>query len=338
MKIADLGEFALIDKIKENSIYSPKRVVQGIGDDAAVEKLEGEKYLLSAVDTMVEGVHFLRRKITPWQLGYKAVAINFSDLAAMGGVPTGILVSLAVPGSTEVEYVEEIYRGIKFLCKEYQANLLGGDTVSVKEGLVISVTVLGQVAPAELTLRSGAEVGDLVLVTGSLGASKAGLELIKRGYSKNEKYSALLSQHLEPAPRLKEGRFLAKTGRITSMNDISDGLVSEVQEIAEASQVGVELWAEQIPVLDSVKSLAEQMEESFLDWALFGGEDFQLVFTCSKSAVKELKQAFKEKFQHPLYTIGRATSQSAGLVLQRGDTKEQLVAGGYDHFNSPADK
>lgn len=332
MKIQEINEFALIERIKPDSIVNPERVVQGIGDDAAVEKISGEKYLLSACDMLIEDIHFLRNCITPWQLGYKAIAVNFSDIAAVGGKPTGVLASLGLPGDVEVAYVDEFFKGLKSLCSEYKVNLLGGDIVRSPFHIVVNVTVLGEVTPNMLILRSGAKISDVLLVTGTVGDSKAGLELLMRSDQKSNLDSNLLSKHLTPKPPVEEGVFLAAQGVVTSMNDISDGLSNEISEIADASSVGAKIYAHKIPISAEAKKIAYELDTDVLDWALYGGEDYQLVITCKKGEQEKLKKNFKEKFKKELFEIGEITSSSEGIVMKRNEKLEIIEAKGYSHF------
>lgn len=333
MKIKNINEFALIERIKPNSIVNPDRVIQGIGDDAAVEKISGEKYLLSACDMLIEDIHFLRNSITPWQLGYKSTAVNFSDIAAVGGTPTGILVSLGLPEDIEVAFVDEFFKGVKSLCSEYNVNILGGDIVKSPFHIVVNITVLGEVSQDMLLLRSGAKIGDILLVTGTVGDSKAGLELLIRGKDKkNNLHSKLLSKHLTPEPPVREGVFLAGQGVVTSMNDISDGLANEITEIADASGVGLKIFAHKIPVSAEVEKLAFEMNTDVLSWALYGGEDYQLVITCKKGEQEILKKNFKKKFKKELFEIGEIVSSSEGIVMEKDEKLEVIKAKGYSHF------
>lgn len=332
MKISEYGEFKLIEKIAKDTIYDSQRVVVGIGDDTAVEKITPGYLLLSTCDALVDGVHFLLDKIPPKQLGRKSVAVNLSDIAAMGGKPTSILITLALPKDITVNWVEDLYVGIKEMCSLYKVNIMGGDMVS-SPFVCINITALGEVKPEYLIKRSGACVGDVIMVTGALGDSGAGLEIIKRGLEKELYWSKLVEKHLNPVPQVLEGQFLAKTGFVTSMNDISDGLASEIREISEASKVGVELWEEKIPFSSLLLDAAEKFAISPVKLALTGGEDYQLVFTCKNNKVKYLKEIFTKEFAKELYIIGEIKPIEYGIKLKnlRGQYNELLVKG-YNHF------
>jgi thiamin-phosphate kinase len=278
-ELEKLGEFGLIDLIKEDTISEQGSVVLGIGDDAAVLLPTPRQLLLITTDMLVESVHFDLATTTPWQLGYKAIAVNLSDIAAMGGVPRHAVVSVALPPATPSDFVVNLYQGMKEICHEFGVNIVGGDTVSSPNGLVINVAVTGEVEPVNLVRRSGAQAGDIVAVTGCLGNSGAGLDLLKAGAWEDFDFAwPLVTAHLSPRPQVKTGGIVAAAGA-TSMDDISDGLASEAHEIAKASGVGVRLYAEQIPLAGEVKEAAAKLGKEALDYALYGGEDFQLLFT-----------------------------------------------------------
>lgn len=332
MKISEYGEFKLIEKIARDTIYDSQRVVVGIGDDTAAEKVNPGHLLLSTCDALVDGVHFLLDKISPRQLGRKGVAVNLSDIAAMGGKPTSILITLALPRDTAVNWVEDLYVGIKEMCSLYKVNIMGGDMVS-SPVVSISITALGEVKPENLIKRAGACVGDAVMVTGPLGDSGGGLEIIKRGLEKEPYWSKLVEKHLNPIPQVLEGQYLAKTGYVTSMNDISDGLASEIREISEASRVGIELWEERIPYSSLLLEAAERLAISPIKLALSGGEDYQLVFTCKSNRVKELMKSFTREFSRELYLIGEIKPAEYGIKLRSIDGQcKELLARGYNHF------
>jgi len=329
-ELTKLGEFGLIDLIKQDTISDHGSVVLGIGDDAAVLLPTPRQLMLVTTDMLVESVHFNLATTTPWQLGYKAIAVNLSDIAAMGGVPRHAVVSVALPSSTSVDFVVNLYQGMKEICHEFGVNIVGGDTVSSPQGLVINVTVTGEVAPVNLVRRSGAQIGDIVAVTGWLGNSAAGLELLSVGEWEDFDFAwPLVTAHLSPQPQVKTGAILAEAGA-TSMDDISDGLASEAHEIAKASGVGVTLYAAQIPLAVELKEMAANFGKTALDYALYGGEDFQLLFTMEPRKYEELLVARPEL---QLVRIGEIVDSSQGVTLvdEAGGVQE-LEARGYNHF------
>lgn len=337
-ELAKLGEFGLIDLIKNDTISDHASVVLGIGDDAAVLLPTPRQLLLFTTDMLVESVHFDLTTTMPWQLGYKAIAVNLSDIAAMGGAPRHAVVSVAVPPTTPPDFIVNLYQGMKEICHEFGVNIVGGDTVSTPGGLVINVAVTGEVEPANLVKRSGAQPGDIIAVTGNLGNSAAGLDLLKVGNWEDDDFAwPLVTAHLSPRPQVKAGAILAAAGA-TSMDDVSDGLASESHEIAKASGVGVKLYAKLIPLADELKEAAEKLGKQALDYALYGGEDFQLLFTMEPRKFEELCSARPEL---KLTRIGEITEPDLGVTLVEQDGGIQTIeAQGYNHFrqNKPMEK
>lgn len=328
MQLKDIGEFGLIDRIKDNTIATPDNVVLGIGDDAGVY-LPGQRQLgLVTADMLVEGVHFLLGKTTAWQLGYKAMAVNMSDIAAMGGAPRHAVVSIGLPNKLPPQFVVDMYTGMKEICHEFGVNIIGGDTVASPHGLVVNVTVIGEVEPARLLKRSGARPGDLLAVTGTLGNSACGLDfLLSADWEEQADAWPLVTAHLTPRPQLAAGRELAGWGA-TSADDVSDGLASEANEIAKASKVGVRLFADRIPFSPELVRAAPLFNKSPLEYALYGGEDFQLVFTISPADYANLPQGALA-----FTAVGEITRPEDGVVIVGGDgCAARLEPRGYNHF------
>ncbi|WP_346354863.1 thiamine-phosphate kinase [Azotosporobacter soli] len=327
MDIRQIGEFGLIERIREDAIVEAATVVAGIGDDAAVVLATPKHFQLLTTDMLVESVHFDLSTISPWQLGYKAIAVNLSDIAAMGGIPRQVLISLALPSDVTIEFVDGLYQGIKEICRQHVVNIVGGDTVSSPNGIVINVVVLGEVEPAYLQRRSGANAGDLIVVTGNLGDSSAGLELLQRGRWEEFKFAwPLVTSHLTPRPHLKEGRVLA-AHTATSMNDISDGLASEANEIANASQVCLRIDAERIPVSTELREAAIHLGKDSLEYALYGGEDYKLLATLPPEALAAVSA------QVDVTVIGVVEKGEPGVfLLEENGALLRLEAKGYNHF------
>lgn len=325
----------MIKRLRRDTIILPAGVRVGIGDDTAVLELAPDRFLLATTDMLIEGEHFLRTTTTPRALGYKALAVNLSDIAAMGGVARHALVAIGIPDDREVEEIEEIYAGIKELARQYQVNIVGGDTVHSPQGLVINITVLGEVEPENLTLRSAARVGDKILVTGDLGGSHAGLTVLLAEKDLQVPPAVArqaIHEHFYPQPRLKEIRALLRTGAVRAVNDISDGLAKDLLEIVEASQVGAELWPEAIPRSPSTREVARAAGKDSLDFALYGGEDFELVLTVAPEAVEKVLASGREA-GISLSVIGEIKLQEEGLTLCWPDgRREPLPPGGWDHF------
>ena len=330
MQLEQLGEFALIDLIKKDTINTVESVEIGIGDDAAVLKPTPGSLQLVTTDMLVEKVHFDLSTSSAWQLGYKAIGVNLSDIAAMGGVPKHVVIAIAVPKHLPVDFVVSLYDGMKEICREFGVNIVGGDTVSSPHGLVLNVTVLGEVEPEQLQRRSGASVGELVVVTGTLGDSGCGLDLLIQGDWQRHNFAPpLVTSHLVPKPQVLQGPMLATLGS-TSMNDISDGLASEVNEIAHASHVGMRIYSSLIPLSTQLQAAAPMFGKTALHYALYGGEDYQLVFTIAPEQFKLLAQV---DIGARLTVVGEVTDQSQGIQLVAEDGQTcALEAKGYNHF------
>lgn len=331
MDLSQLGEFGLIDLLTRDFSYGPG-VIKGVGDDTAVLEVSEDKWLLFTTDMMVEGVHFSLDYCTPEQVGWKLLAINVSDIAAMGGRPTHALVSVAIPFDLDDDAMRRFYQGLREAAKEHGVNLVGGDTVSGYERLVLNVAMLGEVDAGKAIYRHGARPGDVVYVTGPLGAAAAGLYLFQNPELPCSTQSAAYCRqaHTVPQPRPEAGNFLANCG-ITAMNDISDGLASEIHEICQASGVGCLLKETSIPIDGRAKEIAACAALDPVRWALFGGEDFELVFTVPPATQSEMSQTATASGL-VLYPVGVITETSE-VVLERADGAiAPLPRGGYDHF------
>jgi len=335
MLVREIGEFGLIERISAMLPEQAAGVVKGIGDDVAVLDASGPQYLLATSDIQVEGVHFTREAITPYQLGRRVVAVNVSDIAAMGGEPRWALVSLAMPEGTEVEYVEELYRGMREQAGPAGASIVGGNLCRLNSIIMVDFTLLGVVAPELLILRSTAREGDAILVTGSPGESRAGLELIRRpDLIVSPLYrQKLIERHLCPQPRLVEGQLLAHSGQVTSMIDVSDGVIGDLLHICKSSGRGAEIEAASLPVSPAVYEAAQAAGADCLEWVLSGGEDYELLFTSSPEAVHGLRKMLLDQTGTLCAQIGKITAVD-GDVRVRLDNGRLLVPSvtGWDHF------
>lgn len=338
MQVSDLGEFGLIERIARFLPSAPPDVLVGIGDDVAVLKTSGSDYLLATCDVQVENVHFSKDYISPYQLGRKIVGINVSDIAAKGGTPLWALVSLGLPPKTDVGFVDELYRGMREEIGKAGAAIVGGNLTKVREEIMVDFFLLGKVDPKDLVLRSGARLGDLVLVTGSTGDSRAGLELLRRPELEVSEASRLyaLERHLTPRPRLEEGRLLARSGLVHAMADVSDGLLSDLGHICRASGVGGEIKAGDVPLSAACGEIARAAGRDALSWALTGGEDYELVFTAEPGAAAEIQKMLEAGAKTRAHVIGRILPESSGILV-RSPSGEKLTcfekAAGWDHFS-----
>lgn len=335
-RIADIGEFPLIDRLAEIVSTDHPDVIVGIGDDVAVLNGGESAFRLATIDAQVEDVHYLRQVIPPQKLGRRALTINLSDIAAMGGTPEYALVSLVLPSDTEVEWIEAVYRGMRNEADRYGVALVGGNVARAPKHAVLDVCVLGYVAREHLLLRSGARPGDRVLVTGALGESTAGLRLVRTPTLSvaPEEHDHLLARLFTPTPRLSESAAIARTQRATAMIDLSDGLSSDVGHICERSDVGVRLWVERLPIPESVRHVADQTGEPAWDLALSGGEDFELCFTVPPDAVDEVVDAVKAETGTRVTVVGEIWPAGEGRRLVLEDGREvPLEARGWQHFS-----
>ncbi|WP_233566951.1 thiamine-phosphate kinase [Cohnella endophytica] len=336
-------EFALIrdwnDGRQSEEFLDSAGIVLGIGDDAAVVSGASDREWLFAVDTMVEDVHFRDDTMGEADVGYKALAANVSDIAAMGGVPRQALVSISAPPSWNGERMKRLYDGLYECAERYGIAIIGGDTTSAPRQLVVSVTIIGTVEVGRAIRRNGAKPGQSVFVTGPTGLSAAGLHglLKQRDRSKETSVEEAIPQrlvlsHRRPAPSVRAGRILLETGWGSSLNDVSDGLASEAWEIAEASQARLVLRERALPVSGDLASYAGAQGVRLLDWMLYGGEDYVLIGTVDRIHELALKERFRAEGL-PLFIIGEVESGTPEVVLETASgTRKPLRKGGYNHF------
>ncbi len=324
MSISD--EFAFIKDIQPSRLFHEEKVV-GIGDDAAIVSLEDGYEKIVCVDTMVEDVHFTRQTMAPFDIGFKALAANISDVAAMGGYPLYYLVSITIPKSWKPEELKEIYDGMKQLGDQYEMDLIGGDTTSGKT-MVLSVFVIGKVETGKRLLRSNAKEGDVVFVSGTVGDAAGGLDILLHNGSEPGAYPSLITKHQQPKPQVSLGRILCSYERV-SLNDVSDGLASELLEIAEASQVDILINKETIPISDDLRDF--NAEKAF-SWAMTGGEDFELVGSIPKKDWALLQEECLRS-GISITRIGTVHTGTGQVVLKTDEGKQKLKKEGYNHFN-----
>ncbi|MDW7650689.1 MAG: thiamine-phosphate kinase [Bacillota bacterium] len=333
MKIDEIGERSLIKKISGIVDADCGQGYVGIGDDAALTKPAEGKWLVTSKDLLVEDVHFLRDAASPRDLGYKSLAVNLSDIAAMGGLPRHAYVALALPRGFSVAFILEFYRGMQSLAERHGVAISGGDIVGSPGPVMISVTVQGEVDRERALLRSGAGPGDLLCVTGELGASAAGLLLLQNEINCPEEIrKAALEAHLRPVPRIGEAAFLASGGQVTAAMDISDGLLKDLGEICEASGCGALLFAEKIPVHPAAEAIARLRDVDPLALAVNGGEDYEILCAVKPAAFDKLAAAYRERFGTDLHPIGEVTTGSEMLMVTKDGKRETLSFKGFQHF------
>jgi thiamine-monophosphate kinase len=333
-----LGEFGLIglirsitDKFKNPKHGSWQQLLVGIGDDAAA--WQSNNYIqLATTDTLVQDIHFDLNTISWEELGWKALAVNLSDIAAMGGIPQYALNSLALPGELEADDIGKFYNSMMRLAEQFEVAIVGGNIVAAPN-IVITVTVLGYVKGKAILRRSTARPREQIAVTGYLGLSAAGLEMLKKNISLDPKTNNILKQgHLQPIPRVKEGQILVEQGVKTAI-DISDGLIADLDHICETSQVSARIKVERLPVHPLVKANFPGYQQL----ALYGGEDYELLFTADKEVIRQTKQALNCR----VTVIGDITDEKLPQRVTAVDSKGNVIhykRGGWEHFRDEASK
>lgn len=334
-ELAELGEFKLIDRLTKNVANRQKSTILGIGDDAAILNFDKKQVLLST-DLLIEGIHFDLTYIPLKHLGYKAVMVNLSDIAAMNALPSQITVGLAVSNRFSVEALEEIYAGMLMACDKYNVDLVGGDTTSSTSGLMISISVLGSANSTDIVKRSTAKAGDLIIVSGDLGAAYTGLLLLEREkqvYVQDpnmqpdlEAYPYVLERQLRPEARVDMvNRFAELKLTPTAMIDISDGLASEIMHLCEESALGCHIYEDKIPIDPQTITVAEIFNMHPVTCALNGGEDYELLFTVSQKDFEKING------QIDFYIIGHMTEAGSpkNLITNSGEAIP-ITAQGWD--------
>lgn len=338
-----LDEFALIRALTDNrqtgEFLHSCGVVTGIGDDAAVVRLTEGRQLVVSCDAMVEDVHFKTVTMRDEDLGYKALAASVSDMAAMGAIPKFALVSLCIPAHVPQERVKAIYDGLYACADAYRVAVVGGDTTASRGGLTLSVTVAGEVEADRALLRSAARSGDTVFVTGYPGLSAAGLHYLLRQQQEAHDWEEapdivqpLIRAHCRPVPQVRAGRLLLESGVCGALNDISDGLASELWEIAEASGKGITLFRDRIPVNENLQKYAAAVGADPWHWILYGGEDYQLVGTVRSGGAERVRRSL-ERAGIAFYPIGEVSERFHGVRMAAEDgSSAPLPKKGYNHF------
>ena len=335
MDIKEIGELRLIQRIADNYGSSHASIVSGIGEDAAALKISEHTLLLTTCDLLLEDVHFNLDLTTSYQLGKKSLAVNLSDIAAMGGTPRFFLVSLALPPHLSVEFIDDLYRGMTDLAHEFDTQLVGGDTNASPDKLIIDITLLGEAHPEYLLKRSGAQVGDSIFVTGTLGDAALGFFILEFDQNMNRSYShnTLTYRHLSPYPRIKEGRSIAEHQLASSMIDISDGLLIDLQRILTLSKLGATISIPQLPLSKEFKQYQGQLRHNKIDFALRGGEDYELLFTSPHTKEEELFK-LSHTLGFSINKIGEVNPSEELLILDQNQKPYIIDDHGYDHFSS----
>ena len=332
MLLSEIGEFGLIGRIREIVARDRQDVLLGIDDDTAAVRV-GAEVLLLTTDALLENIHFRFDYFEPREVGWRLMAANLSDIAAMGGTPLFALIAHGLPKNARVEQVEGLYAGAAQLADRFGAVIVGGDTTSSPGDQFLALTLVARAEGGRFARRDRARPGDVLAVTGHLGASQAGLNvLLGRGGLKPEDFPSVVERHKRPRPRVAEGRFLVHEAGVECMIDVSDGLASEVGHLCRLSGTGACVEAENVPLHPETVRVAEQLGEDPLDYALHGGEDFELLFCVPEDRWDELVHRWRERFETPLTRIGEVVDARQGLTLLRQHEPQPLNPRGWDHF------
>ncbi len=325
--IQSVGRAGLLKQISEYESHTNQSTIKGIGDDAAVIKTDGKKHVLLSSDTFVEGVHFDITYTPLHHLGYKIVSAVVSDIYAMNGMPASILINLAVPNRQSVQMIDDLYKGIYSAGFDYEVEVVGGDITANHSNMVVSAAVYGEVNSKDVTYRSGAKQGDAICVTGDLGAALAGLRILMREKKFWEEhgnenaqpdlseYEFVVKRQLVPTARKNLIQALKKNELVpSSMIDVTQGLIHEVSQLAGSSGLGAYLYQAAIPVAVETRHVADEMEEDVDRYALFGGEDLEMVFTLSETDVEKFVEQFKD-----FSVVGRMVPEKDGMKMQTAE-------------------
>lgn len=331
MRLEEIGEFGLIERIQQLLKAAGSAVILGVGDDAAAMRPSPGTLLLATCDSQVEGRHFRRSNVSAEQLGRRLAAVNLSDIAAMGGRPRWALASLTLPATLEVEFIDGLYAGLIGELARFGAVIAGGN-ISGGDSLVLDLTLLGEAAPERVLRRSGAQPGDAILVTGSLGASASGRAALDARLD-IPGVTAAVAAHLTPQARVTEGLALAGSGRVTAMLDVSDGLARDLGHLCDASGAGAIIELSLLPVSDSTRAVASALGLDPIVLALSGGEDYELLCTAPVAATPALIQGVHDVTGLPLTRIGTITAAEEGRwLLQADGSRAPLANWGWQHF------
>ncbi len=342
--VSAIGEFGLIERLR--AIAESDRIrgeppnemlLLGIGDDAASLRTRSGREILITCDTQVAGRHFVPEWISPRCLGERAIAVSASDIAAMGGLARAALVSLAVGPETSVEDLEDMYRGMTARLNRFHAALIGGNISGLDSGLVIDITLIGEVERGKAIRRNTGQPGDILWVTGSPGAAAAGLAIVKslRGKPVPPEAEEVVRKYLTPTARLREGRALGVSGAVTSMIDLSDGLIGDIAHMIEGREAGIVLQEESLPIGDEIQRAADILQRPAASFLFGPSDDYELIFTTSPAGAEQALKAIRGVSNVPVWPIGQVVSGGAGSVMladPKGD-RRPISPHGWNHFS-----
>jgi thiamine-monophosphate kinase len=339
--LSKIGEFNLIRSISGTFPPRSSGVILGIGDDAAILRIPPGHHTVMSTDLLIEDVHFTTSTESFYDIGVKAAAANLSDMAAMGAKPAFLLVAIALPSTLTLTDWQALYRGLSRTCRDHGVHIVGGDTSASPRGCFISLTIVGIVRPGCALQRSGASPGDWIFVSGTLGDAAAGLHSLRTGHIRGSTKTKpsqglryLIARHSRPTPRIALGQLLSTRGWASAAIDISDGLSNDLGHLCRQSQAGALISASNIPLSSHLKHFAQQQGIDPLQWALHGGEDYELLFTVPPMYAKKVERA-ANRLHIPLTAIGHITSRRLGIRIQDPDQGiRSFPQAGYTHFQS----
>ncbi len=326
-----IDELSALRLIEERFHKASKGVELGIGDDAAAVVFDADKLVLATTDSQVEDIHFVKSLISPAELARKVVAVSVSDVGAMGGVPRFILASIGFSEREDEEFLEELISGFVSSLEEFKVELIGGN-LSSSNKLFLDITVLGEVEPDLMVRRSGATVGDLIFVSGSLGDSALGLKILQ-DEEIGDGNEFLMNRHLRPSPRLALGRELAQKQLATSMIDISDGLIIDLERITVHKELGARIELLQIPISKEYSECIRQFSDDKYELAISGGEDYELLFTSPEERQRDIQEISKN-LNIKITEIGYVTEDATIQVINKNGEETYLKQRGFVHFNN----
>ena len=330
MNFQDWGEEGFIQYLAK--LFSQKGPIRGIGDDCAIIPDDKGTATLVTTDTLIEGIHFLKAQIPPKALGYKTIAVNVSDIAAMGGTPQYAFLSTALPRTTEAGWAKELAAGIKEACDKWHILLLGGDTVGSKRDIFLNLTLIGQAEAHKIKYRHTAQVGDIICVTGFLGEAAAGLKVLQNGLPETPEIKHLIHKHFHPEPDPAQGRWLAAHEEVHAMMDLSDGLDADLNKLLKSSNKGAKIEISKLPFSAELTRLCAKQAWDALELAVAGGEEYCLLLTIRKKAFETIQEAFTKNFQKPLYDIGTIVESPSKIHYQKQGKPFQIKGQSFDHF------
>jgi thiamine-monophosphate kinase len=329
MTLREIGEFGLIPQIREWMTAKAPSLIRTIGEDVAVIDM-GREALLITTDILIEDIHFERSWTDPYRLGKKALSVNLSDIAAMGGTPTYFLISLGLPKQLSLSFVSSLYRGLKEVAKQFRIDLIGGDT-SLSQKIIINICLLGRGKKNRLLFRSGANAGDDLFVSGTLGDASLGLKILQKEGLRG-KPKGLIEKHLSPLPRVELGQILATSRMATAMIDVSDGLLIDTSHLLEESHRGARIWEDRIPLSRLYRKWISSHSKVSRSIALYGGEDYELLFSAPPGRRRKI-EALSLSLNIPLTCIGKLLPAKDGFYVIRKNGEEYAPHRlGYDHF------